>query len=511
MPTKDSFLDPEEGKPHHDAELVHHDTSENQYSVFSDWEKRVITAIIGFSMVFSPLTANIYFPGVAQIRRDLEVSAELVDLTITVYLIVQGVSPAFFGAVADIYGRRPVFIVMFSIYVVANLALALQNSYVALLVLRMLQSLGCSATIAIAYGVIADVSTPAERGTIQGIAITAANVGPVLGPVIGGVLVSHAGWHWVFWFLLIAGSVILVVIVCFLPETARRLVGNGMTLPPRWQRPVVSALLNIQIPHAGDTLSSVQKPTTPSHRALNPLLSFRVLFYRDSSVVLLVSGVFYLTYYCVQASITNIFEEIYGYNESVIGACYLAIGAGVIIGGYANGKLLNYNYERKARDIGHTIDKVRGDDMAKFPIEQARTRSMVLLNGAHVAILVAYGWLLQTRAHVSGPLVLQFALGALETCIVQTFNTLLVDIFPDTPSTAAAAGNVVRCGLAAAGIAGMKPLMTIMGKGWYFTMLAAISLVVGWVGTSLSSTFGMGWRLERSRAPKTMSATTKTP
>ncbi|KAI0158134.1 chloramphenicol resistance protein [Xylariaceae sp. FL1272] len=511
MSTKDSrsSLNPEAGKRNHDTGLVQHDTSEIQYSVFSICEKRIITAIVGLSMVFSPLTANIYFPGVVQIRRDLHVSGELVDLTITVYLIIQGVSPAFFGAAADIYGRRPVFVVMFSIYVVANLALALQNSYVALLLLRMLQSLGCSATIAIAYGVIADVSMPAERGNMQGVAITAANAGPVLGPVIGGVLVSHAGWHWVFWFLLIAGGVILALVVCFLPETARRLVGNGLTLPSRWQRPLASALLNIQIPQAGNTLSSVPKPAAPAHRALIPLSSFGILLYKDSFVVLLVSGVFYLTYYCVQASITNIFEEIYSYNESVIGACYLSIGAGVIIGGYANGRLMNYNYKHKARDIGHTIDKVRGDDMSKFPIEQARTRSMALLNGAHVTILVVYGWLLQKRVHVSGPLILQFALGALETCIVQTFNTLLVDIFPDTPSTAAAAGNIVRCGLAAAGIAGLKPLMTTMGKGWYFTMLAAISLAVGWVGTFLASKFGMGWRLHRSKEPEMMSDATE--
>jgi MFS family permease len=51
---------------------------------------------------------------------------------------------------------------MFSIYVLANLALALQNNYAALLVLRMVQSLGCSATIAISYSMIADVLTLAE-------------------------------------------------------------------------------------------------------------------------------------------------------------------------------------------------------------------------------------------------------------------------------------------------------------------------------------------------------------
>lgn len=144
-----------------DAELAPDSSQQDRYSIFSPWEKKLITAIIGFSMVFSPLTANIYFPGLVQIQKDLHVTAELVDLTITSYLVVQGISPVLFGDAADLFGRRPVFIVMFSVYVLANIALALQDNFIALLILRMVQSLGCSATIAISYGVIADVSTPA--------------------------------------------------------------------------------------------------------------------------------------------------------------------------------------------------------------------------------------------------------------------------------------------------------------------------------------------------------------
>ncbi|KAI1328236.1 chloramphenicol resistance protein [Xylariaceae sp. FL0255] len=496
MSTQDSS-EMHETKSIANAEFAQGSEPTEKYTYFSIGERRLITAIIGLSMVFSPLTANIYFPGVVQIQNDLNVSSELVDLTITVYLIIQGISPVLFGNAADTYGRRPVFTVMFAVYAVANLALALQNNYAALLVLRMVQSLGCSATIAISYGVIADVSMPAERGTMQGIAITAANVGPVIAPVIGGALVSHAGWHWVFWFLLIVGGVVLTLVLLFLPETARNIAGNGKTLPSRWARPFVSSIFGAQIPKAG------QEPQTAYHRKknpiLNPLRSFRLLFYKDAFLVLLNSGVFYLTYYCVQASITSLFTDIYSFNESVIGACYLAIGFGVILGGYANGKLMNYNYKHKAAEIGYTIDKEKGDNINIFPIEQARTRSMVYLIIAHLVTLAAYGWLLQARVHVSGPLILQFLLGALETCIVQTFNTLLVDIFQDMPSTAAAAGNVVRCGLAAAGIAAMKPLMLRIGNGWYFTLLSIITFVVGSIGTSLLQKFGMEWRLQRSK------------
>jgi MFS family permease len=119
-------------------------------------------------MMFSPLSANIYLPCIPLLQRDMHTSLELVNLTVTTYVIFQGIAPVFFGELSDKVGRRPVYIITFGIYVAANIGLALQDRYVALLLLRMLQSLGASATVAIGYGVVADVATPAERGRVLG-------------------------------------------------------------------------------------------------------------------------------------------------------------------------------------------------------------------------------------------------------------------------------------------------------------------------------------------------------
>ncbi|KAH8678436.1 major facilitator superfamily domain-containing protein [Xylariales sp. PMI_506] len=471
--------------------------AEVQYTVFSKGERRLLTAIIGLTMIFSPLTANIYFPGIDQIKQDLSSTTELINLTITVYLVVSGLSPMFFSNMADSIGRRPVFLSMFAIYVVANLALALQNSYAALLVLRMLQSLGCSATIAISYGVISDVTTPAERGTMQGMAATTTQLGTVVAPVIGGALVSSVGWHWTFWFLLICGAASLVILVLWLPETARKVVGNGAVWPHRaWQRPLVSVLKLKQIPAAGRPPTDVH----PGKMVLglpNPLPAIRVLFYRDAALILLVSGVFYLIYYCIQASISVLLIQIYSLPVAAVGACYLAIGGGTVVGGYLNGKLMNYNYKQQARIIGHTVDRIKGDDLGVFPIERARTRSMLILNILHLGLLVGYGWALERTVHISVPLILQFCLGALEAFIFQTHSTLLVDVFPDQPSTAAAAGNIVRASLAAGGVAAMDSLLDRLGTGWYFTMLALAGGLVGFGGGALIWMKGMQWRLRR--------------
>ncbi len=117
---------------------------EAPYTIFSEPAKRGIVCIIALAGFFSPLSANIYFPALNYIGKDLHVSLELMNLTITAYLICQGIVPSVLGDLADTLGRRPVYITVFLIYFAANIGLAVQGTYPALLALRILQSSGSS-------------------------------------------------------------------------------------------------------------------------------------------------------------------------------------------------------------------------------------------------------------------------------------------------------------------------------------------------------------------------------
>lgn len=69
-------------------------------------------------------------------------------------------------------GRRPVYLLVLSVYFGANLGLSIQKTYVGLLVLRMIQSMGASGTIALCLSVIHDIAAPHERGKYMGAAMT---------------------------------------------------------------------------------------------------------------------------------------------------------------------------------------------------------------------------------------------------------------------------------------------------------------------------------------------------
>ncbi|KAL8951377.1 MAG: hypothetical protein Q9222_002655 [Ikaeria aurantiellina] len=160
------------------------------YTTFNKSFKRWIVFLVALAGFFSPLSANIYFPALNYLAKDLHVSLELMNITITVYLVCQGIVPSLIGDLADTVGRRPVYMGTFTVYLAANIGLALQNSYPALLVLRMIQSAEASGklglpwnvsyrlslivragTIALAISVVADLAPPHERGKYVGAAL----------------------------------------------------------------------------------------------------------------------------------------------------------------------------------------------------------------------------------------------------------------------------------------------------------------------------------------------------
>lgn len=112
------------------------------YSHFTKAQKRLIVFIITFAATFSPLSSFIFFPVINALSQSLHVSVEKINLTITSYMIVSGIAPAVMGDIADMTGRRIVYLLTFGIYLVANVGLAVQRSWTALFLLRMLQSAG---------------------------------------------------------------------------------------------------------------------------------------------------------------------------------------------------------------------------------------------------------------------------------------------------------------------------------------------------------------------------------
>lgn len=134
------------GGPHHFAAASVANDAE-VFSTFSTRQKRWIVFLTAFAGLFSPMSSFIFYPAINSISASLKVTVGLVNLAITTYMVVSGIAPTLIGNAADHSGRRPTYMMALSIYCTANIGLALQSSFPALLLLRMLQSAGSSGMV----------------------------------------------------------------------------------------------------------------------------------------------------------------------------------------------------------------------------------------------------------------------------------------------------------------------------------------------------------------------------
>ncbi|KAI0735015.1 MFS general substrate transporter [Earliella scabrosa] len=470
---------------------------EKPYSIYTPREKWFIVAVSAFAAIFSPLTANIYFPAIPTIATAFNASTELINLTVTVYMVVQGLSPMFWGTLSDRWGRRPMLIGCMVVLSLACVGLALvpTDAYWLLMVLRCLQAAGSASTIALGAGVIVDIAAPAERGSFFGIWNIGPMVGPCLGPVLGGVLSDKLGWRSIFWFLVISAGVCAVIIILLFPETLRAMVGDGSVPPPKAYRPV--------IPIIGRTQQSPNHASRGPRRGFaNPLLLF---LYPDVTLTLFFNALVYALFYCVTATISTLFQSTYpSLTETEIGLCFLAVGGGMLVGGVVNGEMLDWDYQRVKRKMLRQLErdtekKISPEDVTKeenFPIEYARLRLTPFMFVAYSAACIGYGWCLQAKVSLAGPLILQVIIGWTCMSIMGSTQTLIVDLVPQHGSAITACNNLVRCTLGAGAVSVIDIMLNRLGSGWTYVLLTGICIVFSpsyWVLLH----YGPVWRAKR--------------
>ncbi|KAJ6594563.1 MFS general substrate transporter [Mycena capillaripes] len=450
---------------------------EEPYSVFTTREKWFIVSLISFGALFSPLSANIYFPAIPTLAVAFNKSIELINLTVTLNMVFQGISPMFWGTISDTYGRRHAFILCLLLLSLSCVGLALTptSDYWLLLFLRCFQAAGSASTVAISVGVVGDISTRADRGGFLGLSSIGPMIGPAIGPVLGGVLADKLGWRAIFWFLCIASAVCGIVMILFLPETLRAVVGNGsIPLPPIY-RPVIPIVGR----HAKPAAPPTAAPAAARKKFQNPLL---LLLHADVALLLLINGIVYSVFYGVTASISTVFHDAYPQlNETELGLCFLSVGGGMSVGSLFCGRLLDWDYQNLRRSMlaqnprEEKAEKV--DD--SFPIERARLRLIPAFLAVFITSCIGYGWCIEKRTNIAGPLILLIGVGLVVITVMNSTQTLMLDLMPTQGSAITACNNLVRCGLGAGLVSGIQPLLDALGPGYSYLLLGGICALMG--------------------------------
>jgi MFS family permease len=459
------------------------------YNIFTSRQKALIVGIVSTAATFSGMASNIYFPAIPAIAISLAVPAELINLTVTSYMIFQGISPTLWGAFSDLRGRRVAYICTFVVFLGACIGLAETRHFDQLLILRCLQSTGSASTVAIGAGVIGDITTREERGGYMGVFQAGILVPLALAPILGGLLSGTLGWRSIFWFLAIFGGSFVVVLILFLPETLRSLVGNDSRPARGLVRPLWASTGRLK-QHNDSTapqgLSVSEKPV--QKEGWNLLGPLRILLGLNVILTIGFLSIYYTVWTMTIAAMSTFFSRTYGLPEIKIGLTFMANGLGCIIGTLLTGKLLDVDYRRMKKQYAASCNH--------FPLERARLRTIWLWASLQCASSLAFGWTLDRRVHISVPIICTFVLGWAATSIQGVITTYLVDVFPHRGASATAALNLARCLLGAGGTAAVLPLSNAMGIGWTFTLLTGI-MVISTGLIALQMCYGPGWRQKR--------------
>ncbi|KAJ5512808.1 Major facilitator superfamily domain general substrate transporter [Penicillium fimorum] len=465
------------------------------YHVFPRSRKLLMVIIVSLAAIFSPLSSNIYFPALTDVAEELNISMSLASLTITVYMIVQGLAPSFWGSFSDVLGRRVIFIGTFAVYIIANIALAVSTNYGELMAFRALQAAGSAATISIGAGVIGDITTSSERGSLIGIFGGVRMLGQGIGPVFGGILSQYLGFRSIFWFLAIASGISLFSILFFLPETLRSIAGNGTVPLKGIYKPILYYICGQKNAQEASTPSG-KKAKVTFKTVLAPLT---FLAEKDVFITLLFGSMVYTVWSMVTSSTSALFEEKYGLNSLEVGLTFLGNGFGCMAGSYTIGYLMDFNHKRTEREYcqQHNLpidSRINSKSHPDFPIEYARMRNTWWITAIFIICVAVYG--VSLRTHLAVPIILQFIIAYGSTAIFTINSALVIDLYPGASASATAVNNLMRCLIGAAGVAAVQPIIDALTAEFAFLMLAGVTTAMVPL-LMVEMKWGYGWRLER--------------
>jgi len=176
----------------------------------------IIATLNSFITPFMGSAVNIALPA---IEKEFHVDAVLLSWIATAYLLAVAVALVPFGRLADIYGRKRIFLSGIILFTISSILCASAFSTAMLLFYRILQGIGNAMVFATGMAILVSVYPPQERGRVLGINVAAVYIGLSAGPFIGGILTRYFTWRSIFLVTVPIGLFILFLIF-------RRLTGE---------------------------------------------------------------------------------------------------------------------------------------------------------------------------------------------------------------------------------------------------------------------------------------------
>ncbi len=161
--------------------------------------QRKITAALLIATFLSAIEGTIISTAMPAIAAKLG-GLELISWVFAVYLLTSAVATPIFGKLADLFGRKKVFLAGTSLFVIGSMLCGLAQNMEQLILCRALQGVGAGAVVPITFTIIGDIFTFEQRAKVQGLFSSVWGIAGIFGPLVGGFFVDYISWHWIFFF-----------------------------------------------------------------------------------------------------------------------------------------------------------------------------------------------------------------------------------------------------------------------------------------------------------------------
>ncbi|EIN14350.1 MFS general substrate transporter [Punctularia strigosozonata HHB-11173 SS5] len=403
-------------------------------------------------------------PAVRFIAADFHTSAEVSQLVTSIFLFGYCIGPLLWGPGSEMFGRRPIFIITNTGYVLFTIGQALAPNMATLLITRFFAGFfGVAATTNVP-GMMSDIWTAKARGQSAVAVIGTIFQGPVLGGIIGSFIAeSSLGWRFIFWTIVIFGGAASILAYFAIPETYHPILLKRKAQKLRQEDPLNNRNLYADHEREDNTLKGILRRTI--------LRPFIILF--EDPIMQLITAYMAFLYgiiYGLLDAFPIVFVDKRHLSLRENGLMFVGLGIGIMIGAFMS--LLSM------RHIGKLAEKWRGSP----PPEQRLRGAMI----AGPCLAISCFWLGWSGNFSSVPwYVPDLAVVLTGSSIILSFISLIVNTYLVYSASALSATTTVRSGVAAA-----FPLFTTqvnpchgpsfsqLGVGWAGTLLGLVALML---------------------------------
>ena len=179
----------------------------------------VVVVALGSLTGLQPLSTDMYLPALPALQRGLEMSAAQAQWTLSVLILAFGIGQLIWGPISDRFGRQPVLRWGLGGYVLASLAATMAANAPMMLLARAAQGACLSAAVVCGRAMVRDLYPPEDGARVMARGMSVLGVLALIGPVLGGLAVTMAGWRATMSLMLVSGLALLAFVWLKLPET----------------------------------------------------------------------------------------------------------------------------------------------------------------------------------------------------------------------------------------------------------------------------------------------------